>query len=268
MILSSKTHLFGIIADPVDHLSAPQRFQTLFAEWQYDGLMVALHVGPSDLSAFLLAARRLRNLKGLVVTVPHKVTALDLLDSITETARMVGAVNVISRHDDGSLHGDQMDGLGFVEGLNSKGYNVAGRSVFITGAGGASAGIGFALAGAGAARITIYNRTLQRAGTLCERIARFYPHCRVSTGTRNPSGHDIVVNATTLGIHEDDPMPFDCSGLHPSMLAADVIAQPKETPFLRAAAQAGCSIFHGEEMIKPQMAQLAKFMGANDTREP
>lgn len=267
MILSSKTHLFGIIADPVDHLTAPQRFQTLFAEWQYDGLMVALHVAPSNLPAFLQAARGLRNLKGLVVTVPHKVAVLDLLDSISETARMVGAVNVVARHEDGSLHGDQMDGLGFVEGLKSKGYDVAGRSVFIAGAGGAAAGIGFALAGAGAARITIYNRTPQRAGTLVERLARFHPDCVVSTGTRNPSGHDIVVNATTLGINEDDPVPFDCSGLSPSMLAADVIANPRETLFLRAAAQAGCSVFHGEDMIRPQMAQLAKFMGAIDTRK-
>lgn len=268
MILSSKTHLFGIIADPVDHLTAPQRFQNLFAEWQYDGLMVALRVGPSDLPAFFLAARGLRNLKGLVVTVPHKIAALGLLDSVSETARMVGAVNVISRHSDGSLHGDQMDGLGFVEGMKREGHDIAGRSVFIAGAGGAASGICFALAAAGAARITVYNRTLRRAETLAKRVASFYPNCLVRTGTGNPSGHEIVVNATTLGINESDPMPFDFSGLHPSMLAADVIATPKETPFLKAAALAGCSIFHGEGMIVPQMSLLAKFMGANDTRQP
>ncbi|MBR0682552.1 shikimate dehydrogenase [Roseomonas eburnea] len=260
--ISGQTAITVILAHPVAHVRAPQAMNAHYDALGYDGVLVPLQVLPEDLATVVAGLRRLRNLRGIVVTVPHKEAIASLCDELTADARQVGAVNVIRREEDGRLTGGQFDGEGFVAGLRGAGHEVTGRAVFMAGAGGAAAGLAFALARHGARRLTIHNRTAAKAEELAARVRAAYPACDTRAGGADPSGHDIVANATSLGMHEGDALPLEVARLAPPMLAAEVIMAPEVTPFLAEAAKRGCATHGGKPMLTAQIALLARFMGA------
>ncbi|MGO4714104.1 shikimate dehydrogenase family protein [Bradyrhizobium sp. 2TAF24] len=260
--LNGNTLIFGTVADPVAHVTSPWRFDALFRDWGVNAVMLAFHVRPDNLATFLTGARVLENLKGFCVTVPHKMAVVPLLDEVSARAQRVGAVNVVRREADGRLVGDQLDGLGFVEGLRTHGHDPRGKRIFIAGAGGAAAGIVFGLAEAGAARITIYNRTAARGEELATRVRAAFPACDIGIGGPDPSGHDIAINGTSAGMKADDPLPFDIAGVTAQTVVAEVIMTPRETPLLQAAAGRGATIHYGDAMLLSQLPLLAEFMGA------
>ena len=260
--ISGATAITAILAHPVAHVRTPQMMNAHYDAVGYDGVLVPLHVLPEDLATVLDGLRRIRNLRGFIVTVPHKEAILPFCDRLTDAAREVGAVNVVRREDDGSLTGGQFDGEGFVAGLRGAGHDVIGRAVFMAGAGGAGAGLAFAFARHGAARLTIHNRTAAKAEDLAARVRAAYPACDARAGGADPAGHDVVVNATSLGMKEADALPLDVTRLAPPMLAAEVIMTPEVTPFLAEAAKRGCATHGGKPMLAAQIALLARFMGA------
>jgi shikimate dehydrogenase len=262
--ITGRTRIAVILADPVGHVRTPQGMNTYFSAMGRDAVIVPCHVAAEDLRDVIMGLRRMRNLDGIIVTVPHKEAVAKLCDSLTEEARLVGAVNAIRRHPDGHLTGGQFDGEGFVAGLRKAGHAVAGRRVLIAGAGGAASGIGFALLRHGVAALTIHNRTADRAEALAQRLRGTFPSVSIAVAGPDASGHDIIVNATSLGLRPDDPLPIDAQGLAPPMLAAEVVMQPELTPFLTAAARRGCAIHGGYPMLAEQVALLARFIAGED----
>jgi shikimate dehydrogenase len=260
--ITGRTRLYGIVADPIAHVKAPQMLNPRFAAAGHDGVLVPFHVSAANLAALVAGLRLLPNFAGASVTVPHKEAMARLCDSLTDAARQAGAVNVVRRDADGTLHGAMFDGEGFCAGLLAAGHAIAGRRVFIAGAGGAASGIGFALAAQGAAAITFFNRTRSRAETLAARIAADYPAVAVAAGGHDPAGHDIVVNTTTLGLKPDDALPVDPALLKPRMLAVEIIMDPAETAFMREAATRGCRVHPGRPMLDEQITLIGRFMGA------
>ncbi len=259
--ITGRTRLFAILADPVAHVRTPQGFNALAAARGHDGVMVPLQVSASGLPAAVAGLRAMANLGGFVVTVPHKTAIVPLLDTLTPAAAQVGAVNVVRREADGTLAGQILDGIGFVAGLRAAGHEPRGRSVYLAGAGGAACAIAFALAEAGASRLTIHNRTVERAVGLLTRLQAAFPGLPLALGTRDPSGHDILVNATTRGLREGDPPPLDVAALTPDQLVAEIIMEPAVTPLLAAATAAGCRTHPGLPMLSCQLELMAAWMG-------
>jgi len=260
--ITGTTRIFGILADPIHHVKGPQLINPLFEAHGFDGVMVPIHVSPDDLGALLNGLRAMRNLDGFIATVPHKTAMVAHCDELTEDARRIGAVNIVRRLPDGRLSGGMLDGDGFVAGLRSTGIEPAGRSAYLAGAGGAASAIAFALAANGVARLTIHNRTADKARQLIERVAKARPGLPLAVGTADPSGHDLVVNATSLGLRDDDPLPFDAARLQPDQTVAEIIMQPVETALLKAAQARGCRIQYGKPMLACQIELMAAFMGA------
>lgn len=258
--ISGHTRLVVILAHPVHHVRTPSAMNAHFAEVGRDAVLVPMQVRAEDLPSVVAALRRVENLSGIVVTVPHKEVIALLCDELTEAARIVGAVNVIRRRSDGSLLGGQFDGEGFVAGLRANGHAVRGRRIWMAGAGGAAAGIGYALLRHGAAALTIHNRTNARAEALVARLAAALPGAPIAAGGPDPAGHDIVVNATSLGLMPGDALPVPPDRLRPTMLAAEVVMQPDVTAFLEAAAARGCATHRGIHMLTEQVAILADFV--------
>lgn len=258
--ISGATAITAILAHPVAHVRTPQMMNAHYDALGYDGVLVPLHVLPEDLATVVVGLRRMQNLRGFIVTVPHKEAILPLCDRLTDAAKEVGAVNAVRREADGSLTGGQFDGEGFIAGLRGAGHEVAGRAVFMAGAGGAGAGLAFAFARHGAARLTIHNRTRAKAEQLAARVRAAYPACDTRAGGADPAGHDLVVNATSLGMKEGDALPFDVTRLAPPMLAAEVIMTPEVTPFLAEATKRGCATHGGKPMLAAQIALLARFL--------
>jgi shikimate dehydrogenase len=261
-MITGKTKVFSILAHPVDHVRTPQALNALFAERNFDGVVVPLDVSEGQgLMLALAALRSFRNWGGSIVTVPHKIAAASQCDRLTVRAGTAGAVNVIRRETDGSLTGELLDGTGFVTGLRKRGYDPAGRSVFLAGAGGAASAIAFALAEAGARRLTIANRSRAKSEDLASRLRAQFPATVFATEGA-PPGHDLVVNGTSLGMHDSDPLPFDPHHLDASMMVAEVIMNPEETALLRLATARGCATQVGKAMLEGQLAEVFAFLAA------
>ena len=259
-MISGATALCFTLAHPAAHVRTPATFNALAAERGADIVMVPLDVAGDDLPAFLRAMRGMRNVTGAVVTIPHKSIAGRFCDELSPRAQQCSAVNVIRRTSEGRLIGDVFDGLGFVGGLRGAGHAVEGRAVLLAGAGGAASAIAFALAEAGVSRLGVFNRTEARARDLVDRVAKDYPRVWAEVAGADPTGFDIVVNATSLGLQPDDPLPVEASKLSPAMLVAEAVMQPERTSLIAAAEAVGAATHGGLAMLQAQLALIAEFL--------
>jgi shikimate dehydrogenase len=259
--ITGTTRVYGIVADPIAQVRTPQGLNALMQRHGVDGIMVPFHVAPADLARFMDGMRVMRSFGGLIATVPHKVAMLSLCDIVSERARLIGAVNAVRREADGRLAADMFDGDGFVAGLREGGVEPEGKRAYMAGAGGAANAIAFALAEAGVASLTIWNRTPTKVKALRARLNTLYPDLAVAGGTANPHGYDLVVNATSLGLKPDDPLPLDPTGLEPGMVVAEVVMQPEVTALLAAALARGCRVHSGRPMLACQLTLMARFLG-------
>ncbi|MGH7893913.1 MAG: shikimate dehydrogenase family protein [Candidatus Binatia bacterium] len=258
--ISGRTSLLVIVADPVEQARSPSLVNAALVARGRDAVMVAFHVKAGDLARVIEGLRAVHGFKGGIVSMPHKSAVVGLLDDVMPEGRQVGACNVIRRDPAGRLVGTMFDGEGFVAGLRGAGHDVAGKRVFLAGAGGAASGIAFAMGKHGAAALTIHNRTAAKAQTLAARVRTAWPALSVAAGGPDPTGHDVVVNATSLGMRAGDPLPFDVAGLAPGMLAAEIVIHPTVTPLLAEAAKRGCALQHGEPMLAAQIDLMIDFM--------
>jgi shikimate dehydrogenase len=260
--INGRTRLYAIVADPVGHVRTPQVFNARFAARAVDAVMVPIHVDAAGLPAVFAAFRVMKNLGGAIVTVPHKTSAEALCDAVGETGRAVGAVNTIRREADGRLVADMFDGEGFVAGLRSRGIEPAGRRVYLAGAGGAANAIAFGLARSGVVRLTVANRTVRKAEELVKRLREHFPSLDAGVGGSTLAGHDLIVNATSLGLEAGDALPVDTGELKREMTVAEIIMKPEETPLLVEAARRGCRVHLGRHMLDCQMELMVRFMEA------
>jgi shikimate dehydrogenase len=259
--VTGRTRVLGILAHPTEHVKAPPRINQIARERGKDAIMVPLNVAPTDFEKFIDGLRTLRSFDGAIVTVPHKQAIVPLCDVVSPRARAVGAANVLRRDPDGRLIADQLDGVGFVEGLRHAGINVAGKAAYLVGAGGAANAIAFALAEAGVTTLTLSNRSREKIETLRERLLNIYDGIEVRLGSSDPRGHDLIVNGTTLGMKLSDPLPLDVSLMAPEMIVAEVVMEPEITPLLAAASLTGCRIHLGRHMLDHQLQLMANFLG-------
>ena len=265
--ITGNTRIFGILADPIHHVKTPQGINRLLDARKFDGVMVPIHVGSGGLGTMVEGLRRMNNLGGFVVTVPHKTAMPALCDELTPAAQRIGAVNVVRRTAGGRLVGGMLDGEGFVAGLRSAGIEPAGLTAYLAGAGGAASAIAYALAQAGVSRLTVANRTPAKAEELIARLKEDFPGVSMALGTEDPSPHDLVVNGTSLGLRGGDALPLNADCLSPHQIVAEIIMQPAETPLLLAARAKGCRVHHGAPMLASQIALMAAFMGVPATEE-
>jgi len=258
-MISGSTRLFAIVAHPASHVQTPQAMNALFARKGVDAVMVPCDVRPESLAAFITGMRRVENLGDLVVTVPHKVEIVTLCDRLTMRARAANAVNSIRREPDGTLTGDLLDGAGFVAGLEGAGHEIAGRRVYLVGAGGAASAIALAIAAKGPARLTLANRSLGKLEALAARLAEHYPALDVVCGG-DVAEHDLVINGTSLGLKADDPLPLPVDQLAPETVVAEVIMQPEYTALLNAAQARGLIVHTGRAMLEGQLSEIFTFL--------
>jgi len=172
-------------------------------------------------------------------------------------------VNTVRREPDGSFSGTLLDGRGFVRGLIAQDRQVKGRRFYLAGAGGAGTALAFALAEAGAAALTIHNRTSATAAKLVADVGAAFPGVELRVGTADAGGNDVVVNATALGLKPDDGHSFDLASADPSALVAEVIMKPDMTPLLIAAKQRGHDIHFGIHMLSSQLELMMQFLGVS-----
>jgi shikimate dehydrogenase len=257
-MITGRTKVLVALADPIEHVRAPDMLNAAFASRGMDAVLVPMHVRPEELPDVVRGLRAWQNCVGGVVTMPHKAAIGRELDSVRPDAACVGAVNVF-RRERGRLVGDNFDGPGFIDGLNSRGISVVERRVFLAGAGGAASAIAFAVGKHGARSLTITNRSRERAEELASRVQKEWPRLVTTVAGPSPKGHDLVVNATSLGRSSSDPLPVDVDGLEANAICVDILMQSEPSPFLKAAAARGCTVQSGEVMLAHQLEAMLDF---------
>lgn len=259
MEITGRTRIMFILGDPVAHIRGSALLTGRLNEAGKDVAVSPLHVKPADLRTVVTAIRLLHNVAGFGVTIPHKINVRAHLDDETARARLVGSVNFVRRDADGRLTGDNLDGIGFVDGLKRRGIALAGRRVLQIGAGGAGRAIAFSIAEASAARLAICNRTRERAADLARAVHAAHPACETLVAEANPTGFDVVVNTTSVGMKPGDPPPVDVAKLAPETVVAEIIMSPPMTPLLVAAETRGCRIVPGRLMLEEQVRRVQDF---------
>ena len=263
MEIDGKTKLYAIVADPIEQVKTPQTLNALMREKGFNGVLVPMQVAPEHLASWFDGLRAIKNFGGLIVTVPHKQAIAKLCDEVSQAASLIGAVNVVRREPDGKMVGDILDGQGFVAGLRANDIDPAGKRVLLAGAGGAANAIAFALAQASVTALGIYNRTPAKAEDLIQRLHQSYPGFDATVVNADTTGYDIVVNATSLGMKEGDPLSLDVDTLSPQQVVAEIIMKPETTALLAQAQAKGCKVHYGLPMLRSQAALMAAYVGIN-----
>lgn len=258
--IDGHTRLMGMLGDPITQVKTPQAINPIFEALGENITCIPIHVRAGELEQAWAGLKSMQNFVGFSVTIPHKNRAYELCDSVDPAAKRVGAVNVVRREPDGQFRGYQFDGVGFVKGLESQGHEIAGRSCLLLGAGGAAAAIAFALIDAGANSLRIANRSAEKAEALSAAINAEYKGDIARVDSPNPAYGDIIVNATSLGLNADNPLPLDPTLLDDSMLVADVVAQPEITRLLIEARKRRSKTHSGIHMVKHQVELIARHL--------
>ena len=264
-MISGKTTVIAHLGYPTEAFKAPMIYNPWFDHAGIDAVVIPMGVKVDDYAAFLRPLFTMTNLRGALVTMPHKVSTVAMLDEVTPTARIAGACNAILKRPDGSLLGDMFDGAGFVRGVARKGKVLAGARALVVGAGGVGSAIAASLAAAGVAGIGLFDAHGTAADALGNRLKEHYPKLAVRTGSNDPEGYDVVVNATPLGMKPGDPLPVDVAKIAPSTFVGEVVMKEEYTPFLRAAMEKGCPIQVGTDMLFEQIPAYLEFFGFKST---
>lgn len=258
MEISGKTRACGIIGDPVEHSLSPAMHNAAFQELNLDFVYVAFRVRKNELREAIVGAKSL-DIKGLNVTMPHKNAVMKYLDEIESTARAIGAVNTIL-NDKGRLIGYNTDGIGALKALKENGISLNGKKLLLLGAGGAGKAIAFH-ATQEVEELKILNRTNQKAKDLAEVLRKKFGKkiegnsLSAKTMKNELEDADILVNATSVGMHpNDDQSLIDPSWLRPNLCVMDIVYNPIETKLAKDAKSVGAKVVSGVEMLVYQGA--------------
>jgi shikimate dehydrogenase len=260
-MITGRTRLIVHLGYPTESFKAPMIYNPWFEMKGIEAVVVPVGVEPKNYPDLLKALFRATNVHGALVTMPHKVTTTHLVDEMTTTAKIAGACNAILRRTDGSLLGDMFDGAGFVRGVERKGKRIAGARALVVGCGGVGSAIAASLAAAGLSAIGLYDPAAASAEALGDRLRSHYPELQIVTGSNDPSGYDIVVNATPLGMKPGDKLPVDIAKIAPTTFVGEVVMMEKFTPLLRAAMDKGCSVQVGTDMLFEMIPAYLEFFG-------
>jgi shikimate dehydrogenase len=260
IIPTGTTSFYTMIGTPIIQVKSPVLYNRYFAEHGMDAVMIAMNVPSDQVKTHFEHMRAVSNFGGSIVTIPHKHAAVDSMDTISDRAKTLESINVV-RSENGRLIGDMVDGLGFMVAVKHHGLSVVGNRAAIIGGGGAGAAIAQAIAQAGADEVVIKEIRRERHEFLEHLLKDANPEIRVSFDLHTLEGFDLAVNATPIGMNGDPRMPFPAETLSPTTLVADVVTNPKVTPWLAAAIKKGCVVQYGAEMVHGQFGLMGRHLG-------
>lgn len=263
--IDGDTELIAHLGFPTHAFKAPLIYNPYFASIGVNAVVVPMGCRPESFPTLLRSLFQLENIRGALITMPHKVSTLALLDEVTPTAEVAGSCNAVKRMPDGRLVGDMFDGEGFVRGLRRKGFRIEGCRALVLGSGGVGSAIAASLAAAGANELALYDVHAASAQALAARLLARHPTLGVSTGRNDPAGFDLVVNGTPLGMTAGDPLPVDVQRLQPRTFVGEVVMRAEMTAFLSAARARGCPTQIGADMLFEQIPAYLEFFGLPST---
>jgi len=264
-MIRGTTELIAHIGYPTHSFKAPMIYNPWFESQGIDAVVVPMGSRAEDFPRFVREVFRLSNIRGALITMPHKVAVVDLLDEASTAVKVAGSCNAVRRDEQGRLLGDMFDGEGFVRGVKRKGVQLDGAAVLVVGSGGVGSAIAASMAAAGVARLALFDVHAPNAVGLAQRLKQHYPRLDLQTGSNDPTGFDVLVNATPLGMNVGDPLPVDMARVAPRTFVGEVVMKSETTAFLQAAQARGCRTQIGTDMLFEQIPAYLEFFGFGTT---
>ena len=261
MNITGETRFYVVVGDPIKQVRSTELYNKLASDKKLDVVFIPLQFSADNFDTAISGLRVYKNLGGIIPTIPHKTGFLQVVDKLSDRARMVGAVNSIRCEPGGVWRGDIFDGVGYVNGLLANDHSPTGKSVLLIGAGGAGSSMAYALAEAGVSRLQIHDIVADKAEKVASGVTRNFPAVSAATGPPDPRGFDIVANATPMGMGKNDPCPLDPELLEPQQLVTEMIMKPSVTRLLQTAREKGCDTQVGYEALKGQAKANMDFFG-------
>ena len=259
--ITGSTEFYALIGHPIEQVRTPNVLNAHLTEHGIDAAMITFNLLTASLEDFFKMIRGWQNCLRCCVTIPHKTQTLQLLDSFTERARRIGAVNIIKRDAEGYLYGDMMDGLGFLAALKKNNATVENKNIVLVGGGSAGSAIADSVAKAGAKQLSTLETKKNRQTNLITNLRKIYPSTSIYDQLVPGHSIDIVINWSPLGIRVNDPLPFPLETIKGNIIVADVVTKPDITEFLTIASRASHLIQRGREMAEAQISLFIDFMG-------
>jgi shikimate dehydrogenase len=256
--LNGATRLFPLVGDPVAQVKSPAGMTRAFEQRGIDAICIAMQIAPTDWTDYIKTMRATKNVDGLIVTVPHKFSAYEACDSMTERAKFLRTVNVIRRDAHGKFHGDMFDGLGFVEACKVNGCAFKGKRALLIGTGGAGTAIAHAVAMEGVKDLGLCDLDHHRRDNLIARLQA--EGFSVHAASNDARSYDIVLNATPLGMRESDPLPVLAGSLQQGQFVGDVVTKPEITALISAARSLDLPTSNGIAMFEKVRDLLVAFL--------
>ena len=244
-MINSNTAIYAVLGDPISHSLSPVMHNSAFSHVNYNGAYFAFRV--KEIGKAISGIRAL-GIKGTGITIPHKVTVMEFLDEIDDTAEKIGAVNTIINRQ-GKITGYNFDSIGAVKAVKEK-TGINNKSVAVLGAGGAARAVGYGIISEGG-RLTILNRTKERGEKLAADLGSDF--CLLEDFKKVKC--DILINTTSLGMAPDlNGMPVEKKHLNKRMIVMDIVYNPLRTRLLKVAQDMGCTTIDGVSMFVYQGA--------------
>lgn len=258
-MLNGYTKIIAHVGYPTTTFKSPMIYNPWFERNNINAAVVPFGVTAERFGAAFPEICGLTNFGGALITMPHKVAVIDLLDEVSTAVAVAGACNAVRLEADGRLVGDMFDGEGFVRGVAHNGGSLGGKRVLVVGAGGVGSAIAASSAAAGAGALGLYDLNSAAVEALAGRLRKHYPKVDVFVGSNDPRGYDVVVNATPLGMNAGDPLPIDMNRLDATTYVAEVVMKRETTAFLEAARSRGCMTQIGVDMLFEQIPAYLEF---------
>jgi shikimate dehydrogenase len=266
--ISGTTRIFPVIGWPVEQVKAPALFNAYFQRHDIDARVIPLKIAPDQYVSAVRTLMSIENIGGIFVSIPFKPLTLESVDRASPRATIAGACNAVYRTPDGTVAGDLIDGEGFIRALArtaaNKPIDWPNASALVIGCGGVGKAIIAALAAQGIGKITMFDTHEASATDILQRAQAAFPATQFAIGTPHADGYQLIVNASTLGMHPDDPLPVPLDGIDPACIVADCGMKIENSKLLVTASALGCRTQKGKEMLIEQAPLYLSLFGYGD----
>ena len=260
--VNGKTRVYAIVGDPIEQVRSPEMVTWEMQKRDHNAVLIPMHIARDEFDTVMPHIMRMRNLDGLIFTIPFKAQAIALAKTLGPQASQIGAINALKKHSNGAWSGEIFDGIGCVEAFKQRGITLQDKRLQLIGLGGAGSAICVALAYEKPKLLRLFDINAQTTERMVKMVNTISPQTVVEVGLPLAEGIDILLNASPVGMLSDARLPLAVEQFKKELIVFDAIVMPENTPLLSLAQDCGCQVVRGREMMLGQISKIVDYFFA------
>ena len=257
--VNGKTRVYAIVGDPIEQVRSPEMVTWEMQKRDHNAVLIPMHIARDEFDTVMPQIMRMRNLDGLIFTIPFKAQAIALAKTLGPQASQIGAINALKKHSNGAWSGEIFDGIGCVEAFKQRGITLQDKRLQLIGLGGAGSAICVALAYEKPKLLRLFDINAQTTERMAKMVNTISPQTVVEVGLPLAEGIDILLNASPVGMLSDARLPLAVEQFKKELIVFDAIVMPENTPLLSLAQDCGCQVVRGREMMLGQISKIVDY---------